>query len=379
MKLNVKKMKLKKTLTKIFGMAALALMIFACGQDAGAAYDSPNSNSEQTAQISSVYTDITEKNCKTIEAFSDEGGGYIGECPGVGGYKLEILEGDLRQSINVIAPSGKKSELNLWSNVSTAFSTLGEKAEWRVTGKGKTARPLALIVRFNAAQNPEKPEKKTSYLVVAKITGETACLTDIVDPSKNANVEARRLADASAVKPCLGDRSEHAGESSGEETFSEASELEKQEIFRLIKSDGQISEFLKDLSEDAEKLARSLSVGKTDLNSDGQPEFIAVMEEGVLCGALANCPHWIYSKKDGNGYILLRQARARTIKLEKTSTSGYRDLRAEGGNTATTNTYVIFKFDGGKYQPSKCVMRDESQKNAKESARDCRDFGEEIQ
>lgn len=152
--------------------------------------------------IESIYTDLAAEKCRTIESDETGAGSYIGECPGVGGYKLEVLEGDIRQTINVIAPSGKKSELEFWSKISSAFSAVGEKAEWRVKKNGKEIKPLALIVRYNTNEDPEKPEKNTSRLVVIKISGDTACITDIVEPIKDANVKARELADASAGKPC---------------------------------------------------------------------------------------------------------------------------------------------------------------------------------
>lgn len=150
----------------------------------------------------SVYTDLDDKKCKTLESNPDEGGSYRGECRGVGGFKLEVLEGDLRQSINVIFPNKKKSELDFWSKVSSAFSAVGPKAEWRVKGKGKSAKPYALIVRYNANENPEKSEERTSYLVVAKITKDSACITDVIKPSSDQNKLAQKAADASANKPC---------------------------------------------------------------------------------------------------------------------------------------------------------------------------------
>jgi hypothetical protein len=154
-------------------------------------------------KIESVYTDLSTGKCKTLESNPDEGGSYRGICAGVGGYKLEVLEGDLRQSINVVAPNGTKYELNLWTTVSGGFSSLGEKAEWRVARTGKTVKPAALIVRYNVSENPEKPEQTTSYLVVVKITKKVACVTDIVKPAvKNQNVRAQQLADTSAGKPC---------------------------------------------------------------------------------------------------------------------------------------------------------------------------------
>ena len=149
--------------------------------------------------ITSIYTDLDEKKCKTIEK-NEEEGWIVQECAGVGGYKLQVAEGDIRQTINVISPANKKSELNLWSVVSPAFSSVGQKAEWRVkTVEGKPV-PFALIVRYNASK--EAPEKTTSYLTVTKIDGDKSCVTDVVKPIKNANVKARELADVSADKPC---------------------------------------------------------------------------------------------------------------------------------------------------------------------------------
>lgn len=153
-------------------------------------------------KIESVYTDLSDTKCKTLESNPDEGGSYVGECPGVGGYKLQVLEGDLRQTINIIQlKSENKRELDLWS-IKGGFSSVGDKAEWRVITKGKTVKPIALIVRFNVSEDPDDTSKITSYLLVIKMGGKTACVTDVVEPSKNQNVKARQLADKSAGKPC---------------------------------------------------------------------------------------------------------------------------------------------------------------------------------
>lgn len=164
---------------------------------------SPVSSSSISSGNESIYTDLAAEKCKTIESNPDEGGSYRGECVGVGGFKLEVLEGDLRQTLNVIFPNGKKSELDFMLNVSSAFSVVGDKAEWRVTGKGKNAKPYALIIRYNANENVEKPEVRTSYLVVTKITKDSACITDIIKPTTDQNKKAQKAADESANKPCF--------------------------------------------------------------------------------------------------------------------------------------------------------------------------------
>lgn len=150
-----------------------------------------------SAQYKSVYTSVEEKNCKTLKSNADEAGSYVGECRGVSGYKLQVIEGDLRQSVNVIEPGGRKTELNLW-NVSGGFSSIGETAEWRM--KGKT--PVALILRYNVSENPEDSSKITSYLVVIKLAKGSICITDALKPTRSHNAEARRAADNSAAKNC---------------------------------------------------------------------------------------------------------------------------------------------------------------------------------
>lgn len=159
--------------------------------------DDSSANSDK---IESVYTDITPEKCKTTgENEQEEWRTQM--CDGVGGYKLEVFEGDLRSSINVISPSGKKSELNFQANVSFNFSALGDKAEWRVQKKDGKNVPIALIVRLNASRDDDET-KSDSFLTVSKINGDKACVTDVVKPIANANEEARKLADKAADKPC---------------------------------------------------------------------------------------------------------------------------------------------------------------------------------
>ncbi|HKS11265.1 MAG TPA: hypothetical protein VJS13_17060 [Pyrinomonadaceae bacterium] len=153
------------------------------------------------AQNRSVYTPLDVKQCRTIKVETTGAGDYEGRCRGVAGYSLTLLEGDLRQNIIVNTPKGAKHSLDLWDVISGGFSSVGPKAEWRVTSK--TGNPVALIIRYNASENPDNPNKLTSYLAVAKITSTEICITDKISPSANANVDARRAADSAANKACL--------------------------------------------------------------------------------------------------------------------------------------------------------------------------------
>ncbi len=93
-------------------------------------------------KVESIYTDLTAEKCKNIES-DDTGSGYSrDECPGVGGYKLQVIESDIRQTIGIISPDGKKSELNFRRNVSSAFSETGAIAEWRVIKRGRDIRRM---------------------------------------------------------------------------------------------------------------------------------------------------------------------------------------------------------------------------------------------
>ncbi len=157
----------------------------------------------QAQTIRSVYTNLGEKQCRTIKSSAEEAGEYLGRCPGIAGYSLLVAEGDLRQNITVVTPKKTEHSLDLWSVVSPAFSSLGPKAEWRVTTQKNKVVPVALIVRYNASENSENPDKTTSYLAVIKITSSDICVTDKVSPNPKANEDARRLADQSATKPCL--------------------------------------------------------------------------------------------------------------------------------------------------------------------------------
>lgn len=148
-------------------------------------------------QVKSVYTDLSETKCKTLELNEEEGGFYKGECAGIGGYKLHVIDGDLRQTINVISPEGESHELRFWEFFG-GFSAVGPRAEWRTKG----GKPIGLIIRLNVSEDPERPESTTSYLMVARIGGRKICITNIITPSRSQNILARDAADRAASLPC---------------------------------------------------------------------------------------------------------------------------------------------------------------------------------
>jgi hypothetical protein len=147
-------------------------------------------------QNKSVYTTLVAAKCKVTALNNGMPGNATTRCPGVGGFKLDVYLDDDRNSVGVVFPSKKVTGLDLW-NYFANFSELSDKAEWRLKGK----RPVALIVRLNVSDKGDG-KRGTSYLVVSKVSGTTACVTDILKPGRGQNARARRLADSSAGRQC---------------------------------------------------------------------------------------------------------------------------------------------------------------------------------
>lgn len=198
-------------------LIALVLVAAACGREPGGdqpprstaptrdsqpmiAADSHTrpASEDATGAIRSEYTSLAEEQCRVLTVH-EETGGSVSRCPGLAGYALNVSDDDARMSVDVIGPDGAEHPLNYWSVITHSFSSLGPRAEWRMRGKA----PIALIVRVNASEDPENPNRTTSYLAVAKITAGEICVTDRIAPVAEANTLARQAADASAGRPCL--------------------------------------------------------------------------------------------------------------------------------------------------------------------------------
>ena len=151
----------------------------------------------------SVYTSLDQKDCRILH---EDDQGATSRCPAIGGYQLLVESGDIRESITIVDPKGKKYPLNFWDTVSNAPSNVSKKAEWRVTRQNGKVVPQALIVRLLVTTYNDKTgdfNPANSILAVAKITPQGICVTDSIPAGPNANEKARTAADASAGKACL--------------------------------------------------------------------------------------------------------------------------------------------------------------------------------
>lgn len=181
-----------RTVLKTAGITLIACALF---------LQPSQGNAASGERLASVYTDVAADRCQTLELEEDEGAFSRQRCPGVAGYHLLVLDDDGRMSVSVEDPTGKEHPLDLWTLVSSNFSSLGPRAEWRMTRRSGSEVPVALIVRFNAT-DPET-SKVISSLAIAKIAADGICLVEAIPPSPDANQKARKVADAAWERPCL--------------------------------------------------------------------------------------------------------------------------------------------------------------------------------
>ena len=146
----------------------------------------------------SDYISLEPGACKLLEQNIEEGGYWRRRCAGAADYALETSESDLRQDIVIIAPDGRRSELNLSSVVAKgAFNSLGKVAEWRGPAAGK---PRALIVRLSVPADATVGRVGRSDLVVARLAP-PACVVAVVPQGPGQNDKARAIADGE-LPPC---------------------------------------------------------------------------------------------------------------------------------------------------------------------------------
>lgn len=158
------------------------------------------------AALTTAYTPTVGKTCVSVSS-NRETGDTVERCPGIGGYSLLVQNSDDRVSLSIITPQKTTLPLNFWDVVTPAFSTLGPKVEWKLeTIKGKT-QPAAIIVRVHTVdQTDVAAPRPLSFLVVAKIESDMACVTAKIPAGQaNANLTARAAASArdSACLPAL--------------------------------------------------------------------------------------------------------------------------------------------------------------------------------
>jgi len=143
----------------------------------------------------SVRTEISSAACAALP--ESEGGGL--RCPGTAGYELLVRDDEGRASLSVVSPDGTVHDLRFPEVVSRSASKLGPQAEWRM----KTGETGVLTIRLDAHEDPEDPEKMTSYLVGVKIDAGEVCAGYRIAPGDLQESFAQEYADEGNGWKCL--------------------------------------------------------------------------------------------------------------------------------------------------------------------------------
>ena len=146
----------------------------------------------------SAYTSIDADDCRTV---IEEEISITQYCKSFANIEVEVLGDDLRQSIT-LKRNGISYPLEYWRKISTAWSLLGKKIEWRYP-KGQADNPIAMIARFNVSEDLDNPDKMTSYLVVSKISRDIICPVGKIRPQAKQNRLAREMAERSDKMRCI--------------------------------------------------------------------------------------------------------------------------------------------------------------------------------
>ncbi len=149
-------------------------------------------------EYESSYTSIKANQCRTI---STDELGSIQKCKSFANINVQVIDSDLRQSITLYR-GGNLYPLNFFIKVSSHWSMLGGKIEWRYE-KNDIAHPIAMIARFKVSEDPNDPNKMTSYLVISKITPDNICVVGKIPPQANQNQLAREMAQRAQNMDCL--------------------------------------------------------------------------------------------------------------------------------------------------------------------------------
>ena len=162
-----------------------------------------NSTVNAATKYDSSYTSIKAADCQTL-SIDNEGGSSLQRCASFRNIGVQVLEGDLRQSLTLVL-NGREYPLNFWTHITQGFSVLGNLVEWRHV-KGQPDRLAGMIVRLTANEGVNA-DATTSYLVVAKVQPGEVCVVGKVSPHvrENQNVKARAIAEQAGQLPCYGD------------------------------------------------------------------------------------------------------------------------------------------------------------------------------
>lgn len=181
------------------GLVATALISLGLvGVPSQAATTAP-SRATTAMPTSSRIVELEGPACRTVDGpapadeFQDWSTTRCG--PAVDGWTVQVEYGDVRETVTLVR-GGKTFELSLWTVVSTAFSSVGSRMEFRM----RAGRAVGTVVRFSHSVDDQN--RQVSKLVVVRLSP-TPCVVQVVMPGPRQNELARAAADRSSGRGCL--------------------------------------------------------------------------------------------------------------------------------------------------------------------------------
>lgn len=164
----------------------------------------------QPAEIISTYTSTAKKDCKVIPpAKDDPDPGFEHVCPGMAGFVVTNVEGDLREVVSVGRTRAAAQKEPAAQAFFGPFSSTTNTIEWR---HPKGGAPFAIIQRWHLADNddpaPNGRPRTKQMLVVTRLPPGAVCHVAYVDvkANPNANDLAREAADKAKDFRCGKDK-----------------------------------------------------------------------------------------------------------------------------------------------------------------------------
>lgn len=170
-----------------------AALLAACSQEQPAD-EAPSAAPSPATTPAREFRFTSLADCPLLESNPEEAGYFLYECPGESGYALRVIESDLRQTVEVVAPGGERTGLELAVGTGGGFSELGDTVEWRGTARDGVFAPDALILRHAVVTDPEGRNEVSDLVAVA--LAPAPCVIARIAPGPGQNEQARQAADA---------------------------------------------------------------------------------------------------------------------------------------------------------------------------------------
>lgn len=102
-----------------------------------------------------------------------------------------------------------------------------------------------------------------------------------------------------------------------------------------------------------QEAALDTRIEMVDLNGDGSPEVIA--QGTPACSATGNCPLWIFQRMT-HGYKLLLDGFGQTFTVQRSRTSGFREIVVATHDSATESGLIVYHYEHGVYHDVGCYQ-----------------------